>query len=60
MERIKYRQSLLNRLNRAYDADPAKIVRKGTFQICRCRAKLKNLKFIYLINYKFKVIISFN
>ena len=35
-ERVKYRQSLLNKLNRAYDADPAEIVRKGTFQICRC------------------------
>ena len=35
-ERIKYKQSLLNRLNRAYGADPAEIVRKETFQICRC------------------------
>ena len=37
IKRVGYRQSLLNRLNRAYDADPAEIVRKGTFQICRCR-----------------------
>ena len=36
-ERVGHRQSLLNRLNRAYGADPAEIVRKGTFQICRCR-----------------------
>ena len=35
VERVKYRQSLLNRLNRAYSANPAKIVRKETFQICR-------------------------
>ena len=35
-ERIKYRQSLLNRLNRTYSADPTEIVWKGTFQICRC------------------------
>ena len=35
-ERVRYRQSLLNRLNRTYGADPAEIVRKGTFQICRC------------------------
>ena len=35
-ERVRYRQSLLNRLNRAYDADPAEIVRKFIFQICRC------------------------
>ena len=34
-ERVGHRQSLLNRLNRAYSADPAEIVRKGTFQICR-------------------------
>ena len=30
-ERVRYKQSLLNRLNRTYDTDPAEIVRKGTF-----------------------------
>ena len=35
-ERVRHRQSLLNRLNRTYGADPAEIVRKGTFQIYRC------------------------
>ena len=40
-ERVRYRQSLLNRLNRTYDADPAEIVRKGTFQICRCPYQTK-------------------
>ena len=30
-ERIKYKQSLLNRLNRAYNTNPAEIVRKFTF-----------------------------
>ena len=30
-ERVKYRQSLLNKLNRAYNTNSAEIVRKGTF-----------------------------
>ena len=34
-KRIRYRQSLLNRLNRAYSTNPAKIIWKFTFQICR-------------------------
>ena len=34
-KRVRYRQSLLNRLNRTYGVDPAKIVRKFTFQIYR-------------------------
>ncbi len=47
-ERIKYRQSLLNGLNCADRADPAKIVRKETFQIWRCYYKYLRSKFNYL------------
>ena len=48
-KRIRYRQSLLNRLNRAYSADSAEIIRKFTFQICRC-AYIKFLNYFKLFN----------